>query len=85
LSIGSLILSPAFNGATLNYTTTTSNATNTINATATDSGSTITIKNGDDVIANASAITWKTGLNTLKVTVANGGQTKVYTVSVTKE
>ena len=85
LSIGSLTLSPAFAADTTEYTATTSNATNVINAAAKDSAATVAIKNGDNAVENGTAATWSEGENTLTVTVTNGSAIKTYTVTVTKE
>lgn len=84
LSLGAATLSPAFAPATTTYTATTTSATNTITATATDSNATILIKNGDTTVTNGEAATWAAGENTLTVTVTNGTESKVYTVTVTK-
>lgn len=85
LSIGSLTLSPAFAADTMEYTATTSNATNVVNAAAKDSKATVVIKNGSTAVENGSAATWSDGENTLTVTVTNGSSVKTYTVTVTKE
>lgn len=84
LTIGSLNLTPAFNEDVTEYTATTSNATNTVTATAKDSAATIVIKNGDTVIENGTAASWTTGANTLTIEVTNGDAKKTYTVTVTK-
>lgn len=85
LTIGALTLTPAFDGAVTSYTATTSNATNTVTATPEDSKSTVAILlNSSTPVDNGSAATWATGTNTLKVTVTNGTEQEVYTVTVTK-
>lgn len=86
LKIGSLTLDPKFAAATTSYTTTTTNATNTITAVPADAGAAIEVKVGEMVIDNGSAATWTTGANTVtvKVTAADGTTTKSYTVTVTK-
>ena len=84
LTIGALTLTPAFDGSVTEYTATTSNATNTVTATPEDSRSTVTILNGSTTVENGTAATWSTGANTVKVTVTNGTEKKVYTVTVTK-
>lgn len=66
------------------YTATTTNATNTITATAEDDDAEITILNGETPVTNGSAATWVEGANTVKITVKNGDAQKVYTVTVTK-
>lgn len=85
LSIGQATLTPTFDKDVTTYTATTSNATNTITATATDTNATITILLGETPIENGTAATWATGENALTITVANGGESTVYTVTVTKE
>ena len=84
LTLGALTLNPVFASDTYSYTTTTTNATNTINAVATDESSTITIQANDAPVANGSAITWEEGSNTVTVTVSNEGASQVYTITVTK-
>lgn len=84
LTLGSLTLSPSFDKDTVTYTTTTSNASNTVTATAVDTDATIVIKNGTTTVTNGGTASWSTGANTLTVTVTNGDDSKVYTVTVTK-
>ena len=86
LSIGSLTLTPTFAAATVSYTATTTNATNTITAVPADAGAEIEILVNNAKIDNGSAATWQTGSNTVKVnvTAADGTTKKAYTVTVTK-
>ena len=84
LSLGSLTLSPTFSANVTEYTTETSNSTNTITATAADSSAVVEIKNGETVVASGSAATWNEGANTVTVKVTNGSAVKTYTVTVTK-
>ena len=84
LAIGSLTLTPEFDSSVISYTANTTNATNTVTATAKDSRATIEIKNGETIVQNGSAATWSDGTNTLTVKVTNGSATKTYTVTVTK-
>lgn len=84
LSLGQLTLDPVFAPETLTYTTTTTNATNTINAAATNPGATVSITNNDKPVANGSAITWDSGANVVKVTVTADEASSIYTVTVTK-
>ena len=84
LTIGNLTLSPTFDADTTAYTVATTNATNTVTATAADSNATIAITNGSTPVANGSAATWTDGTNTLTITVTSGAATKTYTVTVTK-
>lgn len=85
LAIGSLELEPPFDKNILFYTASTSNASNTVTATAKDTEAAVVIKNGNTTVTSGQSATWKDGLNTVKVTVSNGGADKVYTVVVNKE
>lgn len=40
--------------------------------------------NGETPVTNGSAATWQEGTNTVTVTVKNGTEQKIYTVTVTK-
>lgn len=84
LTLGVLRLSPSFDSGVTEYEAATTNTTNTIVAVAEDSEAVITIKNGNDTIANGNAIEWSAGKNTVTVTVTNGTRTKTYTIVVTK-
>lgn len=85
LTIGALTLTPTFDEDTLEYTVTTTAATNKITATAEDENATVVIKNGTTTVENEGSASWSAGENTLTVTVSNGEyNTKVYTVTVTK-
>lgn len=84
LTIGSLSLTPDFSVATTTYTAATTNATNIITATPTDSRAAVKILNGSTAVANGTAATWAAGANTLTVTVTNGKASTTYTVTVTK-
>ncbi|MCX4257644.1 MAG: phage major capsid protein [Oscillospiraceae bacterium] len=85
LTIGSLTLSPAFDSAVDSYATVTENNTNTITAATTDTSAVIEITSGGKTVENGSAATWNAGANTVEVKVTNGGYSKTYTVTVTKE
>lgn len=86
LTIGNLVLSPAFSSSTTTYTATTTAATNKITAVPAHAGAEIEIAVGDDIVLNGTAATWQTGANTvtIKVTAEDGTTTKTYTVTVTK-
>lgn len=86
LSIGSLSLTPAFAKATVSYTATTTNATNTITAVPSDAAAALKVTVNDVEIDNGTAATWQAGSNTVKVlvTAPDGEATKTYTVTVTK-
>lgn len=84
LTIGSLTLSPAFNKSVHIYTAATTNATNTITATPMDGEATITIDVDETPVVNGAAATWEAGANVVTIEVEVGGETEVYTVTVTK-
>ena len=83
LAIGSLTLTPTFDPDVLEYTATTSDATNKITATATDENATVTIASDDATIGSDNRATWATGDNVVTITVTNGTESAVYTVTVT--
>ena len=85
LKIGSLELSPKFAAGTIEYTATTSNATNVITAVPASGSAEVKITVADKPVTNGTAATWTEGSNTVKVVVTDGEQTKTYTVTVTKE
>lgn len=86
LTIGSLTLSPTFDDDVTAYTTTTTNASETVTATATKAseGATVVITVNGSSIASGGTATWETGANEVKVAVTNGSTTKTYVVTVTK-
>lgn len=85
LTIGALTLDPTFDKDTTEYTATTTNASDTITATATDTeNAEIKILNGVTEVTNGGAATWATGENVVTITVTNGATVVVYTVTVTK-
>ena len=84
LSLGTVTLDPVFASETLSYTATTTNATNTISAVATNAGAEISITNNNTPVANNAPITWQDGSNTVKVTVTDDTASSVYTITVTK-
>lgn len=84
LVIGGVNLVPDFFGQNTSYTAATTSATNTITATATDSGATVVIKNGSDTVVSGEAAEWTTGTNSVTVTVSKSGYVKTYNVTVTK-
>ena len=83
LAIGALALEPSFHPDTLEYTASTSNATNMISVVPT-TGSLAFVKVNGKKVQNGAAAAWEDGENTVSVTVANGDKTKTYTVAVTK-
>ncbi len=84
LTIGSLTLVPAFDADTVAYTAATTNATNTITATAADAQAEVAITVNGSAHTNGQAATWETGDNVVRIVVTNGNATKAYTVTVTK-
>lgn len=84
LTIGSLTLSPAFDKSKTEYTASTTTATNTVTAAASDSDAVIEIKNGTTTVTNGASATWASGENVLTIKVTNGTASKTYTVTVTK-
>ena len=82
--MGVITLNPAFDPDITAYTATTTNATNNITATPEDPSATVEISNGGTTVANGTAATWAESSNTLTITVTNGTEQKVYTVTVDK-
>lgn len=85
LSIGSAGLTPDFDAGTASYTAATSNATNTVTATAADPAAGVVITVNGNSVTNGSSVTWDDGENEVVVTVNNDGAVKTYKVAVTKE
>lgn len=83
LAIGALTLSPTFDPNVTTYTAKTTNASDMISAVPT-TGALTNIRANGSKVQNGGAITWLDGENTVSATVANGTQTKQYTVTVTK-
>lgn len=84
LTIGSLVLTPAFDKDVTSYTATTENDTDTVTATAA-SGATATILVNGEVHTSGTSATWTAGDNEVIVVVTKGSATKTYRVVVTKE
>lgn len=84
LAIGSLTLTPTFDANTTSYTATTANATNTVTAVPVSNDATVTIEFDSNDYESGDSLTWATGDNTVEVVVTNHGQSKTYTVVVTK-
>ena len=68
----------------MEYTATTTNATNKVTATPTDPAATVVIMLGETEIENGESATWEIGENELTITVSGGAPDTVYTVAVTK-
>ena len=86
LTVGSLSLSPAFDGDVLSYTATASAATAAVNATTEVAGAQVAIAYNNANVRNGGTVTWLADgtAHPLTVTVKNGNETVVYTVNVTK-
>lgn len=86
LTVGSLSLSPAFDGDVLSYTATASAATAAVNATTEVAGAQVAIAYNNANVKNGGSVTWLAdgAAHPLTVTVKNGNETVVYTVNVTK-
>ena len=84
LTVGSYSLSTEFAATTQAYTVTATNASDAVTATPTQAGAQVAISYGGKNIKNGSNVTWTTGTNPLTITVTNGNDIIVYTVSVTK-
>lgn len=86
LTVGSLSLSPAFDGDVLSYTATASAATAAVNATTEVAGAQVAITYNNANVKNGGTVTWLADgtAHPLTVTVKNGNETVVYTVNVTK-
>lgn len=84
ITIGSLTLDPAFDADVTAYTAATTNASDTVAATAAD-GVTVTIEANGTEISSGDAVTWVTGDNTVTITASNGVDSTVYTVTVSAE
>lgn len=83
LSIGGLTLTPTFDPATDSYTAATTNASNMVSAVPAVGGA-VEITSGGKKVTNGSSVTWASGANSVAIKVTNGGQSKIYTVTVTK-
>lgn len=86
LRVGSLVLTPTFESDVLEYSATTTNATNKVSFAATSAEDTVVAKFGDAAFNSGDTLTWAVGENTLTITVkdAGGADDLVYTVVVTK-
>lgn len=84
LTIGNLVLSPMFSAGTTSYTAETTNTSDVINVTPQDRGASVAITVNTSSVENGAAATWTSGSNTVVATVTNGGESKAYTITVTK-
>lgn len=83
LTLGSLTLDPTFDATVNNYTTETSDSTNTITATAA-SGVDIVITVNGNSHTSGTAATWQTGENIVSIQLTSATGMNTYTVIVTK-
>lgn len=84
LTIGSLVLSPAFNADVYVYSTATTNASDAVTATGAADTTVIITVNGSSHTSGESA-SWTSGNNNVVVTVSKTGSVStVYTVNVNK-
>lgn len=79
-----MTLTPTFDPDVTAYTVSTTNGSNKVTATPTDEEATVVIELDGTEINNESSPTWEAGENTLTITVTNGEDETVYTVTVTK-
>lgn len=85
LKVGGHTLTPEFSASTTDYTLTTTDASNTVQATLADTTATVELTYNDAPIANGSRVTWTAGAgNVIKAKVTDGETTKTYTITVTK-
>lgn len=84
LAVGSLTLSPAFNPAISSYTTSTTNASNTVTVDPDKDAAVVEIKVNGSAVANGGTATWTTGANTVEIKVTYGTTSRTYSVAVTK-
>ena len=85
MAIGSLVLTPTFDGDVTSYTATTTNTTNTVTATTASTTATMTIKANNVTIQSGDSVTWNPGENSVVVSLTEAGYSpKIYTVIVTK-
>ena len=84
LTIGALVLSPAFSNGQYGYTASTSNLSDVVTATAEATAAVIAITLDGVAVTNGNAATWALGQNIIVVTVTNGTNVSTYTVVVTK-
>ena len=84
LTVGALVLSPAFDPATTFYAASTPNVEDIITAVPTDPAATITITNGTTTVINGTAATWVIGENVMAITITNGSAVTTYTLKINK-
>lgn len=84
LDVGELTLTPSFSSNTTSYTAATTNASDKITFVTESDYATVVIASDDAEIAPDGTAEWDAGENVVTVSVTDGSQSKVYTVTVTK-
>lgn len=86
LTVGSMALSPAFDGNVLSYSANATAATASVTATPEMAGAQVAVSYNGANVKNGGTVTWLADgkAHPLTVTVKNGNEVMVYTVSVTK-
>ena len=86
LTVGSITLSPAFDGNVLSYSANATAATAAVTATPEVAGAQVAISYNGANVKNGGTVTWLADgtAHPLTVTVKNGNEVMVYTVNVTK-
>ena len=84
LTVGALVLSPAFDPATTFYAASTPNVEDIITAVPTDPAATITITNGTTTVINGLTAIWAITGNVVIITVTNGSAVTIYTLKINK-
>lgn len=86
LTVGSITLSPAFDGNVLSYSANATAATAAVTATPEVAGAQVAISYNGANVKNGGTVTWLAdgAAHPLTVTVKNGNEVMVYTVNVTK-
>lgn len=86
LTVGSMTLSPAFDGNVLSYSANATAATAAVTATPEMAGAQVAISYNGANVKNGGTVTWLADgkAHPLTVTVKNGNEVMVYTVNVTK-
>lgn len=86
LTVGSITLSPAFDGNVLSYSANATAATASVTATPEMAGAQVAVSYNGANVKNGGTVTWLADgkAHPLTVTVKNGNEVMVYTVNVTK-
>lgn len=86
LTVGSMTLSPAFDGNVLSYSANATAATAAVTATPEMAGAQVAVSYNGANVKNGGTVTWLADgkAHPLTVTVKNGNEVMVYTVNVTK-